>query len=90
MSTVLEHGDVEPVTYAEPFMLSRKGRRFLQLYIRLYQVAHGSEVNKASLLQLRGCGERTATEILNWLNIMAMQRLSLLSIDTCLPETQEL
>lgn len=88
MSMAFDHGDIAAVPRATPFALSNKGRRFLHLYIQLYQVAHGNEVNKASLMQLRGCGERTATEILRWLNTMAMQQLSLLTLNAVSPEIE--
>lgn len=73
--------DLPFVSQSENCALSNKGKRFLREYIRLYQVSNGSEVTKSTLMQLRGCGERTASEILRWLNTTAMQRLSLLSLN---------
>ena len=91
MSTTLSSiymADLPLASQTESCTLSNKGRRVLREYIRLYQVSNGSEITKSTLMQLRGCGERTASEILRWLNTAAMQRLSLLSLNALMLELE--
>ncbi len=69
--------DALPLLSTEPpHALSNKGRRILSLYIQLYQVVDVGEVSETALMQIRGCGQRTAAEISHWLRNVSARNTS--------------